>query len=316
MAAAYVVKANRQVSGFADKNAVVVFANSSADAIAMAKCMFDGDCDATWGAATASPIIAASDMSGFDLRLALVSPLNVIVADVTISDSETAAVKATGTLTTSTNPSDTNTVVIGTRTYTFQSSLTNVDGHVKIGASETASLLNLSRAINAVGGTPGTDYALATTANPDIESTAATAHTVAVRALVAGAAGNALATTDTLAAGGDGFGAATLTGGESAAGFDTFGDRAVVELNALSNIAGAAYNASTNVLTVAQTTDALGDHKLIATLINRNWEDAVTIPGFIGAIVDGGAGGDAVTVTFGADARSVPANPTLLSTTP
>lgn len=316
MAAAYVVKANRQVSGFADKNAVVVFANSSADAIAMAKCMFDGDADAVWGAATATPIIAASDMSGFDLRLALVSPANAIVVDVTISDSETAAVKATGVLTTSTNPSDTNTVVVGSRTYTLQSSLTNVDGHVKIGASETATLLNLSRAINAVGGTPGTDYAAATTANPDVESTGSTAHTMSVRALVAGTAGNAFATTDTLAAGGDGFAAATLVGGENAAGFDSFADRAVVELNATTPVSNASYNASTNVLTVAGAADNLGDHKLIATLMNRNWEDPISIPGFIGAISDGGSAGSAVTLALGADARAVPASPTLLSTTP
>lgn len=120
--------------------------------------------------------------------------------------------RATSTLTTSDNPSDGETVTLNGKTYTFQASLTNADGHVKIGASETATLLNLMHAINKSGGVIGTDYALVTVVHPTIEATASGAHTVSVRARTAGTAGNALTLADTLG-GSDGFTAATLTGG-------------------------------------------------------------------------------------------------------
>lgn len=92
-------------------------------------------------------------------------------------------------------PADTSTVVIDGRTYTFQSSLTNVDGHVKIGASNTATMTNLFHAINASGGTVGTDYATLTTAHPTVTATNPSGTTVVITAITKGAAGNALATT-------------------------------------------------------------------------------------------------------------------------
>jgi hypothetical protein len=70
-----------------------------------------------------------------------------------------------GTLTLTANAGNTNTVVIGTKTYTFQTTLTNVDGNVLIGAAATDSLDNLIAAINLDDGA-GTTYALATTACP------------------------------------------------------------------------------------------------------------------------------------------------------
>ena len=42
---------------------------------------------------------------------------------------------------------DGDTVVIGSRTYTFQSTLTNVNGHIQVGASVGDSILNLTAAI-------------------------------------------------------------------------------------------------------------------------------------------------------------------------
>lgn len=323
MAAVYVVTipASRDLGvRMNGKDTCVVWAATSADAIAMAKAQYDGDTDADWAAATATAMAAGTSLGTMAMRFRVTdtgydpngTPGDELLLDVTVLAAATAAVKATGTLTTSTNPSDTNTVVIGTRTYTFQSSLTNVEGHVKIGASETATLLNLSRAINASGGTPGTDYALVTTANPDIESTAATAHTVAVRALVAGTAGNALATTDTLTQGGDGFAAATLLGGVDASSFDSFAAAAVTAIDAVAGFTPS-YNASTNVLTVAAGGDALGDNRLDVDVYDAAQPDHTSIPGLVGTITHLGSSGAALTVALAADAYSLPSAAVKLS---
>jgi len=71
-----------------------------------------------------------------------------------------------GTLTLGANPSDTNTVVIGAKTYTFQTTLTNVDGNVLIGGDASESIDNLIAAINLASGA-GTTYATAMTAHPN-----------------------------------------------------------------------------------------------------------------------------------------------------
>ena len=123
---------------------------------------------------------------------------------------------ATAVLTSSANYADGETVVIGllaggTKTYTFQTTLTNIDGHVHVGASEAASLLNLHRAINASGGTPGTDYALATLAHPDVTASDNGTHALTITAMEVGAAYNAITTTETAA--NASWGGATMTGG-------------------------------------------------------------------------------------------------------
>ena len=71
-----------------------------------------------------------------------------------------------GTLTFTGQPSNTETVVVGSKTYTFQSTLTNVDGNVKIGATAAASISNLVNAIN-LGAGAGTAYATAMTAQTE-----------------------------------------------------------------------------------------------------------------------------------------------------
>lgn len=125
-------------------------------------------------------------------------------------------VAATGVLTSTANYADTDTAVIGllaggTKTYTFQTTLTNVDGHVKVGASEAASILNLHHAINGTGGTAGTDYAAATTAHPDVTASDNGTHALTITAKEQGAAYNAITTTETSATAS--WGAATMTGG-------------------------------------------------------------------------------------------------------
>lgn len=80
----------------------------------------------------------------------------------------------------------------------------------------------------------------------------------------------------------------------------------VTALNADSHIAGAAYNAGTNTLTAAQTTDNLGDHRLVVSAFPPG-ENRVALPGLIGAVTQSGAANAALTVVFSADAYSLPA---------
>lgn len=63
-------------------------------------------------------------------------------------------------------PSDGDTVVIGTKTYTFKTTLTPAEGEVLINTTAAAALLNLSRAINHLGAAD-TDYKCAA-ANADV----------------------------------------------------------------------------------------------------------------------------------------------------
>lgn len=64
---------------------------------------------------------------------------------------------ALGTLTAAANVADTETVTIGGKVYTFQATLTNVDGNVKVGADAATSLANLHAAIN-LGSGAGTAF--------------------------------------------------------------------------------------------------------------------------------------------------------------
>jgi hypothetical protein len=108
----------------------------------------------------------------------------------------TALVRAFGTLTSSGVFTDTQTVVVGGKTYTTQTSLTNVDGNVLIGANAAATLANLKAAIN-LGAGAGTVYATAMTENAHVKATTLTATTLKVVSRVPGAIGNLIATTET-----------------------------------------------------------------------------------------------------------------------
>lgn len=117
---------------------------------------------------------------------------------------------ATQTLTVTGQPLDTETVVVGGKTYTFQATLTNVDGNVKIGADAATSLANLKAAVN-LGAGAGTAYATAMTANLKVVATTLTATTLVFSAQVPGDIGNLIASTETLTNGS--FGAGLLAGG-------------------------------------------------------------------------------------------------------
>ena len=101
------------------------------------------------------------------------------------------AVAATNTLTSNnTNVSAGNTVTVNGVVYTFRAAVADV-GDVKIGADADASLTNLARAINATGGTPGTDY-LVQIAHPTVSSGTVSAHAITLTARTKSAGGNAL----------------------------------------------------------------------------------------------------------------------------
>jgi hypothetical protein len=122
------------------------------------------------------------------------------------------AVAATETLTLALNVADTETVTIDTKVYTFQTTLTNVDGNVLIGATASASLDNLIAAIT-LGVGAGSTYAAVMTEHPTVTAVAGAGDTMDATAKDIGTAGNAIATTETLAGVGNQWGGATLSGG-------------------------------------------------------------------------------------------------------
>lgn len=105
---------------------------------------------------------------------------------------------AVSTLTATGNLGDTETVTIGTKVYTFQTVLTDVDGHVLIGATASDSLDNLIAAIN-LGAGSGTLYATSTTKHTQVTAAAGAGDTMVITAIAPGTAGNLIATTETAA---------------------------------------------------------------------------------------------------------------------
>lgn len=91
---------------------------------------------------------------------------------------------------------------------------------------------------------------------------------------------------------------------------DTIDEIAALLVTALNATAinGAAYNAGTQVLTIAETTDALGDKAVTVTATPpvATYPGAVPVAGMIGTIVDEGIAGAALTVAFKADTYVVP----------
>jgi len=107
----------------------------------------------------------------------------------------------------------------------------------------------------------------------------------------------------------------TVTGVASTADvLDEIGTALATALNALALIAGAAYATATQILTVAETTDSLGDH-VVQVFVYPPVESAGGVQSnadvdmssvFVASVVDEGAAGDALTVTFNADTTVVP----------
>ena len=140
-----------------------------------------------------------------------------------------ASVAAQGTLTLDTQPTNGDTYTIDAKTYTFEDSLTNVDGNVNVGGSLAQAKLNLVSAID-LSGVAGTDYATAMTAHTTVDIAAFIVDDAVLTAKTAGTAGDALATTETFAAGTNIFDDTTL-------GVTTAGSNGLAtELELLSNI--------------------------------------------------------------------------------
>lgn len=117
------------------------------------------------------------------------------------------------------------TVVVGSRTYTFKTTLTGAANEVLIGANASASLDNLKAAINGAAGA-GSTYGRNTVPHADVIAGAKTATTLVLIAKREGTAGNSLASTETLT--NFTFGGATFAGG-AAAGARAFRMQAVKE---------------------------------------------------------------------------------------
>jgi hypothetical protein len=120
-------------------------------------------------------------------------------------------------LTIQTNPGNGHTVTIDSKVYTFETSLTNVDGNVLIGASAAASLENLRRAINLMSGA-GTNYAAATTLHATVfafpvRPGSGLSGVLRVQAKTVGTGGNSLAVSETLSGTGNAWGDTDLAGG-------------------------------------------------------------------------------------------------------
>lgn len=180
-----------------------------------------------------------------------------------------AANKATGVLTGVSIILNDQTVTIGSRTYTFKTSLTGSADEVLIGADLTASMLNLKKAINGEA-TAGTNYGTGTVAHADVDCTGSTATTCSLRAKVAGAAGNAIATTETSTVAS--FGAATLTGG-----YDNSFYAVVVDDDTLKLATSYANAIAETPVTIDITDTGTGTHTLASTAggVAEVMEDAV-----------------------------------------
>lgn len=132
---------------------------------------------------------------------------------------EAAFVSATSTLSLTANPLDTETVVIGSTTYTFNTTL-GAANSVLIGADTDESLTNLQAAVNQEAG-EGTTYGTGTVQNTQVTlSKVATEPSAIATARTPGAAANTIDTTTTVT--GATWSSATLTGGADIPAAATF----------------------------------------------------------------------------------------------
>lgn len=118
--------------------------------------------------------------------------------------------RATGVLTFSGNPSNGDSVTIGSQTYTFKTSIANADD-ILIGANVAESLLALAYAINDAGG-GGVLYDGDTVENVDVYAEEDGVDTLTVYAKESGLLGNYIATTESSTA--LSWDAATMSGGD------------------------------------------------------------------------------------------------------
>lgn len=123
---------------------------------------------------------------------------------------ETGGAKADETYTLASNVSDGDDVTIDSKVYTFQTSLTDTDGNVLIGATASDTIDNLVAAIMLASGA-GTTYAASMTLHPTATAVIAAGDTMLATAKLVGTAGNSLVTTENGI--NSSWGAGTMSGG-------------------------------------------------------------------------------------------------------
>ncbi len=112
------------------------------------------------------------------------------IAESTAGVTPNNGVAASATLTFTGQPSNNDTVTINGVVYTFQTTLTNVAGNVKISAVDAAdTIVNLRNAVNRGAGA-GSRYAAATVHHPNVTATS-TSTTLVATAIFPGTSGNA-----------------------------------------------------------------------------------------------------------------------------
>ncbi len=106
-------------------------------------------------------------------------------------------VRAQGDLTFSGNAADTEIVTIAGKAYTFQATLTDVDGNVLVGADAEESIDHLVAAINLDAAEAGDGYAASMTRNPGVVAEKISTTVLRVYAVIPGELGNLIDTTET-----------------------------------------------------------------------------------------------------------------------
>lgn len=198
-------------------------------------------------------------------------PEDRIKVDLSASPTAAAAARV---LTFSGTATDTQTVTIGARVYTFKTALSGAANEVLIGANLTASRDNLVAAINGAAGA-GTTYGTGTVAHADVSAAPSSTDALTATAKAKGTAGNAIATTETLT--NAAWAGATLTGGvdPTAAEFTT-------ALETVANVTGnvGAVRVSANeVLFLNWRADATGANIACTETLsgaNNGWAAAAT----------------------------------------
>lgn len=110
------------------------------------------------------------------------------------------AISATVVLTSTQNYANGETITVGGVVYTLQTSLTNTANHIKLGATEVLTLQNITDAVNLSNASlAGIEFGAGTVANPQVKAKTDGQHQLTFTALTAGAAGNAIAVSETCA---------------------------------------------------------------------------------------------------------------------
>jgi len=164
------------------------------------------------------PIEGAGDVSPLSSRGVPVDGVDGVASEgtLTIAEPVTGGINSQGTLTIAEPVTDGDTFTIGSTVYTLRD-VPAAAYDVFIGANEAATKVNIVAAINA-SGTLGVEYYFGTAEHPDVSAAAFATDDCVLTAKAMGAAGDAIATTETFDHVSNVFDAATL--GTTTAGVD------------------------------------------------------------------------------------------------